>query len=274
MKVILDNIFKFFVSREFYLPIIYIFIGIVSFYIISYIITKMSKVNLKNKKFEKLAKRKITMISLVKNIIKYSIGVFVILAILEVYHVDTTRIIASIGILGAVIGLAFQDIIKDLIAGFFIIFDNQYSVGDYVKINDFDGIVIAIGMKTTKIKAYTGEVKIISNSSFHEVINYNLSPTKLLIDIPVSYTTDIDKLESVLEKLKPEISKMENVKDEAMLLGVTDMADSAIIYRMAVDCVPYQHFAVRRAILKLVKQTLDKNNIEIPYNKLDVYLKK
>ena len=267
----MDNIFAFFISDKFYLPIIYILIGVVLYHIICYVVTKISKVNIRGKKVDK---KKLTMLSLVKNIIKYAIAIFVLLAILEIYNVDTTKIIASLGILGAVVGLAFQDIIKDLIAGFFILFDNQYAVGDYVKINDFAGEVIAIGMKTTKVRAYTGEVKIISNSSFHEIINYNMALSKLLVDIPVSYTTDIDKLESVLEKLKPEISKIENVKKEAELLGVTKMADSAIIYRIAVDCAPYTQFAVERKILKLVKQTLDKNNIEIPYNKLDVYIKK
>ena len=271
MKSILDNIFGFFISDKFYLPILYILIGIVLYHIITYVITKISKVEIKGKKADK---KKLTMMSLVKNIIKYAIGIFVILAILEVYNIDTTKIIASLGILGAVVGLAFQDIIKDLIAGFFILFDNQYSVGDYVKINEFTGEVIAIGMKTTKIKAYTGEVKIISNSSFHEIINYNMALTKLLVDIPVSYTTDIDKLENVLEKIKPEIKKIDNVKNDIELLGVTQMAESAIIYRIAIDCLPYTHFAIKRNVLKLVKQTLDKNNIEIPYNKLDVFIKK
>lgn len=270
-KSVLDNIFGFFISEKFYLPILYVLIGIILYHIICYVVTKVSKVEIRGKKVEK---RKLTMISLIKNIIKYAIGIFVILAILEVYNIDTTKIIASLGILGAVIGLAFQDIIKDLIAGFFIIFDNEYAVGDYVKINDFTGEVISIGMKTTKIKAYTGEVKIISNSSFHEVINYNMSLSKLLVDIPVSYTTDIDKLENVLEKLKPEIRKIENVRKDAELLGVTQMLESAIIYRIAVDCLPYTHFAVHRQILKLVKKALDKNDIEIPYNKLDVYIKK
>lgn len=273
MKDIIDGIFSFFISDKFYLPIIYILIGMVIYQIISYLVTKTSKVRIKGKRIEAVEKRKITMISLVKNIIKYAIAIFVILAILEIYNIDTTKIIASLGILGAVIGLAFQDIIKDLIAGFFIIFDNQYAVGDYVKINDFTGEVIAIGMKTTKIKAYTGEVKIISNSSFHEVINYNMSLSKLLVDIPVSYTTDIDKLENVLEELKPEISKIENVRKEAELLGVISFSESAIVYRIAVDCLPYTHFAVNRKILKLVKKALDKNKIEIPYNKLDVYIK-
>ena len=275
MKSVLDNIFGFFISDKFYLPILYILIGVIIYHIATYIITKISKVQVKvGNKNDKLDKKRLTMISLIRNIVKYAIGVFVVLAILEVYGIDTTKIIASLGILGAVIGLAFQDIIKDLIAGFFIIFDNQYSVGDYVKINDFTGEVIAIGMKTTKVKAYTGEVKIISNSSFHEVINYNMSLTKLLVDIPVSYNTDIDELEKVIEGLKPEIKKIENVKKDAELLGVTEIGESAITYRIAIDCLPYTHLAVKRKVLKMIKQTLDKNDIEIPYNKLDMYMKK
>lgn len=271
MEKVLDTIFNYFASDKFCLPIIYILIGILIYNIITFLIVRISKLNVKGKKVDK---RKITIISLIKNIIKYLIGIFVFLAILEVYNVDTTKIIASLGIVGVVVGLAFQDIIKDLLAGIFIIFDDQYAVGDYVTINGFTGEIISLGLKTTKIKAYTGEVKILSNSSFTEVINYNKSLTKLLIKIPVSYDTSINKLESILISLKDEIKVIENVKSEVELLGVDEISNSNMVYVIALDCAPYKHFEIKRKILRLIKEALDKNKIEIPYNKLDVYMKK
>ena len=151
-------------SKQFYLPIIYIVVGIILYGVIASSINRVS--NFKFKKNAKTDKKRITIISVVKNLIKYFIAIIVILAILSVYGVDTTSIIASLGIVGVVLGLACQDIAKDFLAGIFNIFDEAYAVGDTVKINGFMGEVISTGLKDTKIKAYTGEVMTISNSAF------------------------------------------------------------------------------------------------------------
>ena len=101
---------------------------------------------------KRIDNRKMTIISLVNNIIKYVIFIFVVLSILKVYGVDTSSILASVGILGLVIGLAIQDIIADFLKGVFIIFDNQYTIGDFVEINGFKGEVISLGLMNTKSK--------------------------------------------------------------------------------------------------------------------------
>ena len=258
-------------SKESYLPIIYVVVGVILYGVIASSINKISKFNLK--KGTRADKKKTTVISLIKNLIKYFIAIIVILAILSVYGVDTTSIIASLGVAGVVIGLAFQDIAKDFLAGVFIIFDDAYSVGDYVKINGFMGEVISIGLKETKVRAYTGEILVISNSSFTEVINYSEANSKVIVDINVSYNTNIEKLESIIENMKEEISNIDNVIGNPELLGVSELSSSSIVYSIAVDCKPMTFLAVKRNILKLVKNTLDKNRIEIPYNKLDVYVK-
>ena len=114
-------------SEKFILPIVYIVIGLVLLRVVRFIVNKISK----NKYVDK--KRK-TIISLIKNILKYLIYIFVILSILSVYGVDTSGILASLGIAGLVIGLALQDIIADFVAGIFILFDDQYTLGDVVEI--------------------------------------------------------------------------------------------------------------------------------------------
>ena len=274
MKSVLDNIFGFFISDKFYLPILYILIGVIIYHIATYIITKISKVQVKvGNKNDKLDKKRLTMISLIRNIVKYAIGVFVILAILEVYGIDTTKIIASLGILGAVIGLAFQDIIKDLIAGFFIIFDNQYSVGDYVKINDFTGEVLNLGLQTTKLKDFYGDVYTINNSSISSVVNYSEYDTVMYLNIPISYNTDIDKLEKVLTKLKTKVRNIENVTGDLTLLGLDSFNSSDMTYKVTITTKPYKYFNVKRAFFKLIKQTFDKEGIEIPFSQVDVHIK-
>ena len=98
------------------------------------------------------------------------------------YGVDTSGIIASLGVAGLVIGLALQDIIADFVAGIFILFDDQYIIGDVVEINGFKGEVIGFGLMSTKIKNATGDVLIISNSSFKEVVNFSRTNYCLLIN--------------------------------------------------------------------------------------------
>lgn len=268
----IEIILEFICSKRFYLPIIFIGVGVIVYSIIANSINKFNKVKL-SKGGVRAEKKRATVISIIKNLIKYFIAIIVILAILNVYGVNTTSIIASLGIAGVIIGLAFQDIAKDFLAGIFTVFDDAYSVGDTIKIKDFTGEVISIGLKDTKIKAYTGEIMTISNSAFTEVINYSAANAKVIVDINVSYDTNIEKLEKILESIKPDIKDIENVIGEPELLGVSELSDSSVKYSIVIDCKPMTYFGVKRETLKLLKNTLDKHKVEIPYNKLDIYVK-
>lgn len=253
----------FFKSEKFILPIVYIIIGCILQNVIKIVINKISK----NKYVDK---KKKTIVSLIKNILKWLVYIFVILSILSVYGVDTTGIIASLGVAGLVIGLALQDIIADFVAGIFILFDDQYIIGDVVEVNGFKGEVIGFGLMSTKIKNATGDVLIIANSSFKEVINFSRNNVSLLINLDVAYDTDIDKLEKVLEELREEVLKMENVTGNYNLLGINEFSTSSIKYLIGIECKANCQYQIKRDYFKLVKKTFDKNKIEIPYNKLDV----
>lgn len=253
-------------SEKFYLPIIYIILGIIIYNIIKLIIGKISK----NKYIDK---KKRTIISLIKNIFKYLIWILIVLSILSVYGVNTNGIIASIGIVGVIIGLALQDIIADFLAGIFILFDNQYTIGDTVSINNFKGEVISFGLMSTKIKAPTGEVLTISNSSFKEVINYSIDKTILYITLDVAYNTNIDALEKVLKDLEKEVLKIENVIGNYQLLGINEFSSSSIKYLVSIECKSNTQYQIKRDYLKLINNSFHKNKIEIPYNKLDINIR-
>jgi len=259
-------------SEKFYLPVIYIIIGVLLYFTLSNLIKKVS--NFKVLNYGKgTDKRKVTIVVLVNNIVKYVIAIIVIMAILGVYGVDTTSIIASLGIVGVVVGLAFQDIVKDFLAGIFIIFENQYSVGDWVEINGFKGEVIALGLKTTKIKSYAGEIKILSNSSFTEVTNYNLANDVIFLTIPVGYDVNIDKLEVVLKDISKQVKEIDGVLNIS-LLGIDSFDDSCMKYAVSVECKPMSQYGIKRTMLKFIKKEFDKNKIVIPYNKLDIHIEK
>lgn len=263
-------------SDKFYLPVIFTAVGVISYQFLSYTIRKVNKINTKFGKMQPSKgynKRKSTVVGLINNIIKYIIAIIVIIAILNVYGVNTDKIIASLGIASVVVGLAFQDIIKDLLAGIFIVFDNAYAVGDWVTVDGFKGEVISMGLKTTKIRAYTGEVMILANSTFSKVVNYNLSSPKIFIEIPFSYDVKIEKMEELLSNVLVELKKDKDVKS-FQLLGIESFDDGYIHYAIEVDCVVSTQFRIKRLLLKKLKMTFDENDIDIPYNKLGVQIEK
>lgn len=262
-------------SKKFYLPVLFIALGIISYKIISKTIKKVSKIDgyINKTHSEGYDKRKSTVVGLINNIIKYTIAIIVIVSILNVYGVNTKSIIASIGIASAIIGLAFQDIIKDFLSGIFIIFDNAYAVGDWVTIDNFKGEVIAVGLRTTKVRAYTGEIMSLSNSSFTKVINYNLNSPKLYLTIPFGYEEKIEKVEEILKKVLEELKKDKDVK-ATTLLGVESFEESCILYAIEIDCKTSTQFRIKRLLLRNIKMAFDENGITIPYNKLDVHVKK
>ena len=123
---------------------------------------------------------------------------------------------------------------------------------------------------TTKIKAATGEVMILANSSFKKVINYNMNNTTHYINIDVSYDTDIKVLEKALNEMKEEVEKIEGYTGNYKLLGIQEFATSSIKYMVMLECKSNLRFQVKRDFNMILKKYLDKYKIEIPYTKIDI----
>jgi len=140
------------------------------------------------------------------------------------------------------------------------------------KINGFTGEVINVGLKSTKIKAYTGEIMILANHLITDVVNYNLSDSLALIDIDVAYDSDIEKVEKVLTNLCEKLSnELPHLKGKVELLGINSLEPSSIRYRMTVVTESMKHHTVQRQMRKEVKLELDKHKIVIPYNQVVIH---
>ena len=243
---------------------------IIGFSIVYYILKNVIKKALLNKTVDD--KRKKTIISLINNLIKYFFIIIAILMILSIYGINTTALITSLGVVGVMAGLALQDILKDFLAGVSIITENQYAIGDTVTINGFKGEVISLGIKTTSIKSYTGDIKYISNRNITEVINHSKDFSLAVIEVSISYEENIEKVEKVLNKLFEKLNKeIDYLKSDIQLLGIEDLAASAVVFRITAETEPLKHFDVQRILRKEIKQELDKNNISIPYDQLVVH---
>ena len=220
-------------------------------------------------------KRRITMLKVTNSLINYTVKIIALLVILSIWGVDVLPALAGLGILGLVIGLGAQSMIKDLIAGFFIIFEHHFDVGDVVEINGFKGRVIDIGLKSTRVQNWKNDIKIFSNGNITESINYSVADSFAIIEFGISYDSDIQR---TLDILNEEMPKFKDIIPELLevpnVLGVTELADSSINIRVIAKTLPESQYSAERIIRKGIKEILDKNGIEIPFPQLVVHSKK
>lgn len=264
----MDNFLDIFLIKEIVAPVLIILISTLIYLLVKGIINRVFRI--RNRYVDKRKSKTIN--GLMNNLVKYFIVIVDIVMILDIFGIDTKTLIASLGVVGLVAGLAVQDTLKDFVAGVSIILENQYRVGDYITVKGFRGEVIDLGIKSTKIRAYTGEVMIISNHLIEEVINHSLEKSVAVIDIPVSYNTDINRLESILNNLFISLKdSIYGIKGDIKILGLQSYDDSSITYRVICDTVPMEHLQVERDLKKAIKLCLDENEIEIPFPQVVVH---
>ena len=246
---------------------IIIIVSMILYKIISYVLKKSEKQD-KVRLFT--SKKSKTYIKLIRSIIRYAFFAITILIILQINGIDVTSVLAGVGILGAIFGLAIQDWLKDVIRGSTILSDNYFSVGDIVKYKEYEGKVLVIGLKTTKIQDIrTGHVISVANRNIEEV---ELISNLVYVNIPMPYEVSIDKAEKCIKNIVENIEKSENV-NECRYLGVNELADSSIKYLVEINCSPTNKLQVRRNALKEILSEMAKENISVPYNQIDIHNK-
>lgn len=261
----LEFLFHVITEKRVYGPILTILFGIIFYKIF---IKILHNILIKGKDgFEK--KRRMTIFNLMRNIVTYFIYIIIGLIILSIFGVNVSSILASLGIVSVVLGLALQDTIKDFIGGMFIITDNFFVVGDIIKYNEFQGEVIALGFRTTKIKDNEGRVKIIANRNISEVINLSQQKANIIIKIPSSYEAKRKNVEKVIAKLEEKILLIKGVS-KITYLGISKLDDSAIEYSLKVECKTANRWQIERYIYGLIKDEYDLGKIDIPYQKIEI----
>lgn len=254
---------KDFFTKEVVTSLVVLLVGLFVYFLTKIIIRKLFN-------FKKMDSKKRTIINLIVNIIRFIILVITIIVILEVNGINTRSLLASFGVAGLVAGLALQDLLKDFIVGISLIFEGEFAIGDWVSINGFKGEVLPSNLRITKLRSATGEVKMISNRSITEVINYSMYNTNLLLDIDVAYESDIKKVKDVLDKLCEKFKTEHELKD-IKCDGIQELASSSIRFRVTVTCKFLEQFQLGRFLKKEIVTEFKKNNITIPYNQVVVH---
>ena len=220
-------------------------------------------------------RREKTLKKLLENALAYIVYFSAIIAILSEFGIEITGLLAGAGFLGLAVGFGAQSLVKDVISGFFIIFEDQFSVGDYVRIGQAEGTIEEIGLRTTKISAYGGEIYILPNGNISEVINFSINNSLAIVDIRVAYETDILRAENLIEQFIAGLSVgYEELISPPTLVGIQDLAASEVVFRVTAETEPVMQWAFARKFRKDLKLFLDKHDIEIPYPRLVTYQRK
>lgn len=216
-----------------------------------------------------------TLRSLLKSFLRYAIYLFAGISILSELGVDTTSLLAGAGLAGLAIGFGAQNLVRDVINGFFILFEDQFAVGDYVTVGDAEGIVESIGLRTTSIRAFSGALQIVPNGQISKVVNHMGSAMRVLFSVTVDYRTDINRAIEVLardfEKAKVEIP---DIVDGPTVLGVSALGESGVDLLIIAKAKPMEQWHVERDLKKRVKEVFDREGIVIPYPHMQVLLEK
>ena len=217
-------------------------------------------------------RRENTLLKLLENILTYVVYFIAFVNILSIMTFDIKGLIAGAGVVGLAVGFGAQSLVKDVITGFFIIFEDQFSVGDYIRIGNFEGYVEEIGLRTTKIKSWTGELHILPNGSITEVTNFSLNNSIAIVDVTVAYEENIVEVERIIEDLLKTLpEKYEELVAPPELLGIQNLGSTEVVLRIIAETTPMNHLYIARMIRKEVKLCLDQKGIEIPFPRLVMY---
>ncbi|WP_208528068.1 mechanosensitive ion channel family protein [Jeotgalibacillus sp. R-1-5s-1] len=217
-------------------------------------------------------RREATLLKLLQNVVAYVVYFVAILAILSALSIDVRGLIAGAGILGLAIGFGAQNLVRDIITGFFIIFEDQFSVGDYVRIGQAEGHVEEIGLRTTKVKSWTGELHIFPNGNITEVTNFSIHNSVAVVDISIAYEEDIERAQDEIRKFCDSLEgKYEEIIMKPELLGVQTLGASEVVMRVIAETQPMRHWYIARELRREIKQHLDGLGIEIPFPRMVMY---
>ena len=210
-----------------------------------------------------------TILTLLDGLVKYACAIAIIIFILQALGVNSTAIFASVGILTLVIGLGCQSLIADVVAGMFIVFENEYNVGEIITIGDFRGTVTEIGIRTTKILDLAGNIKIINNSDISNVINMSRELSLAVVDCEFPYDVPIEVIEGLLkdnfEKFK---EKIPAIVDGPFYKGVSGYGDSNVAVKIVAKCLEEDRYQVQRDLLREYRMVFTEAGIDLSFNQV------
>ena len=210
-----------------------------------------------------------TIFTLLDGFTKYACAIIIILLILKSFGVDTTALVASVGVLTLIVGLGAQSLIADIIAGIFIIFENEYNAGEIISVDGFRGTVLEIGIRSTKVIDAAGNIKIINNSNIGDIVNLSRELSLAVVDLDFPYDVPVDLVENILKnnfKLMKE--NIKGIIDGPFYKGICNYKDSNVTLKIVAQCKEEDRFQVERDLMREYRRILLENNIDMSYQQV------
>lgn len=216
-----------------------------------------------------------SVLSIISSLLKYAAGIIILCWGLSIIGVNISTIVASVGILALIIGFSAESLIADVVTGAFMIFENQYNVGDIVEVDSFRGTVTSIGIRTTCITDVGGNVKIVNNSAMKNILNRSDKVSCSISDFCVPYGTDFEQLESRIPELMQSIyeAHTDMMKNPPRYLGIQSLADSAVVLRFMVEVNEKDIYTGSRVLNHDLLLGFRRMGVECPFPQLDVHSK-
>ena len=216
-----------------------------------------------------------SVLSIVSSLMKYVAVIVILCWGLSIIGVNVSTIVASVGILALVVGFSAESLIADVVTGAFMIFENQYNVGDIVEVDGFRGTVTSIGIRTTCITDPGDNVKIVNNSAMKNILNRSDKLSRSVSNIAVPYGTDLEKLESEIPGLLEEIYEAhpDMMKAVPRYLGVQELAESSVVLRFVVNVDEKDIYGGARTLNHDLLLGFRKLGVECPFPQVDVHTK-
>lgn len=229
------------------------------------LVVRISKITLKRigDREGPMQRRRQTITKVTQSVINYAMGIISIIIILAIWGVNVLPALAGLGIVGLIVGLGAQKFIQDLISGFFIIFEHHFDVGDVIEVDEFKGTVVDIGLKTTKVRNWKGDVKILNNSEVSNLINFSKNPSVAAVLFSIDYKEDVNKVTELLNTNLVEVRKKNKkvVLENPTVTGIMSFGTSGIELRVTCKTLNEQHYGIERELRAAIKEILDANNV-------------
>jgi moderate conductance mechanosensitive channel len=220
------------------------------------------------------AQRFQTIASVLDTIVVLILVTGAIVYIMAVWGIPITPLVAGLGAVGVAIGFGAQDFVKDVIAGFFVLVEDQYAIGDVVDIAGVTGAVEEIRLRTTVLRSLDGAVHHVPNGDVRVASNLTPDFSRIVVDIGVSYDADVDAAIAAIgdeaEKFFDDEKWSTAHTEEPVVLGVDELGDSAVVIRTLFTTDPDRRWEVKREFLRRVKYRLDAEGIDIAYPHLQI----
>jgi small-conductance mechanosensitive channel len=199
------------------------------------------------------------------------------LMILRELGLDITPLIAGAGVVGVALGLGAQTLIRDVIGGFFILLEDQFAVGDSIRVGNIAGAVEKMTLRATFLRDLQGALHVIPNGEIRIVSNLTKNWSRALVDLGVAYEEDIGRVVAALEKIGQELCQVEEfaplILEDPTVTGVEALGDWAVTVRIMVKTKPGKQWEVARELRRRIKETFEREGIEMPYPRQEVLVR-